>query len=522
MKKMLSFTAGLAMLLSFSMSGSAANPAEPSAPAQDGTMPALTAIAGQGMMSNEAYNDLEELSDYIGGRVTGSTQAGQAIQWGIQKMQAIGLENVRAEKWQISRGWTRVSASAELVVPTHRRLTVDSMGWVGSTKEGGEEAEVVPVNSNHLEDEMKNNSASWAGKVLLIVKKGAAPPPNPNNFARFGDFLKKAHDAHAVAVIGGQGGGFPAGMHLTHTGAMGFDTYYEIPVVSMIAEDQQQLGRFLDQGKRVRMLINVQNRVTSGPVDTANVVGEIRGTEHPEQVIVVGGHLDSWDLADGATDDGCGVATTLGAAKAIKLSGFKPKRTIRFVLFTGEEQGLLGSLAYTKMHKDELPNHVAALVLDNGQGPVVRLDMGGHDDLIPAVTKFTDSVKSFGEVEVDDRTVFGTDAGPFILVGLPGINMGQDSPEYKFTHHSAVDTFDKVKPDLLTRDATVMGLTAFWIADRPERLASPWPPERTAKMLVEKHNDVMLKAYGIWPFGDLGKPDEKKPAVPASPSGGEN
>jgi carboxypeptidase Q len=529
MRKLLSLTTGLAMLLCFSLIAStiasangSTNPAEPAAPAQDGTMPALTAIAGQGMMNNEAYNDLEQLSDYIGARVTGSPEAGQAIQWGIQKMQAMGLENVRAEKWQISRGWTRVSAMAELVVPIHRKLTVDSMGWVGSTKASGEEAEVVAVNSNHLEDEMKNNSASWAGKVLLIVKKGAAPPPNPANFAKFGDFLKKAHEAHAVAIIGGQGGGFPAGMHLTHTGAMGFDTYYEIPVVSMIAEDQQQIGRFLDKGKPVRMLINVQNRVTSGPVDSANVVGEIRGTEHPEQVIVVGGHLDSWDLADGATDDGCGVATTLGAAKAIKLSGFKPKRTIRFVLFTGEEQGLLGSLAYTKMHKDELPNHVAALVLDNGQGPVVRLDMGGHDDLIPAVEKFSQSVKSFGEVEVDDRTVFGTDAGPFILVGLPGINMGQDSPEYKYTHHSAVDTFDKVKPDLLTRDATVMGLTAFWIADRPERLASPWPPEKTAKMLVEKHNDVMLKSYGIWPFGDLGKSDEKKPASPAAPGGGGN
>jgi len=355
------------------------------------------------------------------------------------------------------------------------------------------------------------------------VKKGAAPPPGQNAgaFARFGEFLKKAHAVHAVAIIGGQGGGFPAGMHLTHTGAMGFDTYYEIPVVSMIAEDVQQLERFIDRGKTVRLKINVQNKVSSGPVDSANVVGEIRGSEHPEQVIVVGGHLDSWDLADGATDDGCGVATTLGAAKAIKLSGFKPKRTIRFVLFTGEEQGLLGSLAYTKTHKDELPNHVAALILDNGQGPVVKLDLGGRDDLVPAVKKFADSVKSFGEVTVDDNTSFGTDAGPFILAGLPGINMGQDSPEYKYTHHSAVDTFDKVKPDLLTRDATVMGLTAFWIADRPDRLASPWPPERTAKMLVEKHNDVMLKSYGIWPFGDLGKPDEKKPGA-GQTGGGQN
>jgi carboxypeptidase Q len=528
MRKLLSLTTGLAILLCFSLigsaTGSAANPAEPPAPSQDGTMPALTAIAGQGMMSTEAYDDLEEISDYIGARVTGSTQAGQAVQWGMQKMRAIGLENVRAEKWQISRGWTRGSAAAEMVTPIHRRLSVDSMGWVGSTKEGGEESEIVPVNINHLEDEIKDNSASWSGKVLLIVKKGAAPPPQPgvSGFAKFGDFLKKAHDAHAVAIIGGQGGGFPAGMHLTHTGAMGFDTYYEIPVVSMIAEDQQQIGRFLDQGKSVRVKINVQNRVTTGPVDSANVVGEIRGTEHPEQVIVVGGHLDSWDLADGATDDGCGVATTLGAAKAIKLSGFKPKRTIRFVLFTGEEQGLLGSIAYTKTHKDELPNHVAALILDNGQGPVVKLNLGGRDDLIPAVKKFADSVKSFGEVEVDDNTVFGTDAGPFILAGLPGINMGQDSPEYKYTHHSAVDTFDKVKPDLLTRDATVMGLTAFWIADRPERLASPWPPEKTAKMLVEKHNDGMLKAFGLWTFGDMGKPDDKKPAAPAQPSGGTN
>ncbi len=168
-------------------------------------MPALTAIAGQGMMSSEAYDDLEELSDYIGGRVTGSPQAAQAVEWGMQKMQAMGLENVRAEKWQISRGWTRISAEAELAAPIHRRLTVDAMGWVGSTKAGGEEAEVVPVNINRLEDEMKNNAAKWSGKVLLIVKKGAAPPPGVGGFARFGDFLKQAHERHAVAVIGGQG-----------------------------------------------------------------------------------------------------------------------------------------------------------------------------------------------------------------------------------------------------------------------------------------------------------------------------
>ena len=207
-------------------------------------------------------------------------------------------------------------------------------------------------------------------------------------FAKFGGFLKAAHEAGAVAVIGGQGGRKAAGMHLTHTGALGFDAYYDIPVVSMAAEDQEQLERYLDRGKTVRLKINVQNRVTDGPVDSANVVGEIRGTENPEQIIVVGGHLDSWDLASGSTDNGCGATVTLGAAEAIIKSGFKPRRTIRFVLFTGEEQGLLGSLAYVKAHQSDMSNYVAALILDFGQGPVTGFQMGGHDDLIPAVQKF--------------------------------------------------------------------------------------------------------------------------------------
>ena len=142
-------------------------------------------------------------------------------------------------------------------------------------------------------------------------------------------------------------------------------------------------------------------------------MGEIRGTEHPDQVVVVGGHLDSWDLAQGTTDNGMGVTTTLGAAEAIRRSGARPRRTLRFVLFTGEEQGLLGSLAYTKTHKEEMANHVAAVILDFGQGPVVALSVGGRKDLVPAVKKFTESVKAFGELKVNDDTEFGTDTGPF-------------------------------------------------------------------------------------------------------------
>jgi Zn-dependent M28 family amino/carboxypeptidase len=171
-------------------------------------------------------------------------------------------------------------------------------------------------------------------------------------------------------------------MNLTHTGVLSFDPYFDIPVVSMTAEDRSQMERFLEHKRTVHLKLKVQNEATSGPVESGNVVGEIRGTQNPEQVIVLGGHLDSWDLAQGSTDDGTGVATTLGAAEAIMASGQRPKRTIRFVLFTGEEQGLLGSFAYVKIHNDDIPNHLAAIILDNGQGPVVELNLGGRDDLI--------------------------------------------------------------------------------------------------------------------------------------------
>ncbi|MGH9352138.1 MAG: M28 family metallopeptidase, partial [Terriglobia bacterium] len=222
------------------------------------------------------------------------------------------------------------------------------------------------------------------------------------------------------------------------------------------------------------------------------------------QIVVLGAHLDSWDLAEGATDNGVGVACVLDAARAIIQSGAKPRRTIRFVLYTGEEEGLLGSFAYAKAHQNEAANTVAALTLDNGQGPVVSLELGGRKDLIPAVEQFTKAVAAFGKITVDDKAEFDTDTGPFILQGLPGINMGQDSPNYKYTHHSPVDTLDHVNEDVLDRDATVAALTAYWIADRPERLATPWPPEKTAKMLVDQKADKLLKAFGLWPFGNLG------------------
>jgi carboxypeptidase Q len=477
-------------------------------PDEDGTKPALVKIAGAGLMDSHAYQYLTELSDDVGSRVTGSLQAHQAVEWGQAKMKAIGLENVHAEKWQLWRGWTRGTAQAELLTPIHRLLHIDAMGWTGSTPAGGAEGDVVTVNMFDLDGEMKNISR-LNGKVALVVMRGAPTKSGIQMFAQFGDFLRVAGKAGVIAVIGGQGGGKSAGLNLTHTGILGFDADFAVPVVSMTAEDQGQLERYLARGLTPRVHFNVQNAFTNGPVESANVVGEIRGRENPEQVMVVGGHLDSWDLSEGTTDNGMGSSCVLGAADAIIRSGMKPRRTIRFVLFTGEEQGIDGSFAYIKQHTAEMPNHLGSLVLDNGQGPVRSFQLGGRDDLLEAFRPFVRSLRDIREVRVDDKVEDGTDTLPFSIAGLPGINMDQDSPDYPLTHHSAADALEAVKPDVLAQDATLMALAAYWIADRPERFAAPWPAEKIAKMLIAQHEDDMLKAFGLWPkaFADIEKRD---------------
>jgi Zn-dependent M28 family amino/carboxypeptidase len=225
----------------------------------------------------------------------------------------------------------------------------------------------------------------------------------------------------------------------------------------------------------------------------------------------VGAHLDSWDLSEGSTDNGTGSASVLGAADSIMRSGVKPRRTIRFVLFTGEEQGLDGSFAYIKQHRAELANHLGDLVLDEGQGPVSDFQLGGRDDLVASFRPFSRAIASIREVKVDEKVESGTDTLPFSMAGLPGINMNQDSPEYKYTHHSAADALEAVKADVLSQNATLMALAAFWIADRPERFAAPWPAERTAKMLRAQGQYEFLKAFNMWPYGDLGSGEKEKP-----------
>src|SRR5438309_11034516 len=327
MRRILARVAVVALGFSWGGAGMARadNRPAPKGPDEDGTKPALVKIAGEAMIDSHAFQYLTELSDDIGSRVTGSPADRKAEQWGVAKMKAMGLENVHTEKYQLWRGWTRGTAQGELLEPVRRPLHVDAMGWTGSTRAAGAEGEVVVVNLFNIEEEVKHTS-QLSGKIVLVVMKGEPKKSGDLLFAIFGDFLKAASKAGAVAVIGGQGGSKAVGMNLTHTGILGFDADFAIPVLSVTAEDQGQLERYVESGKKVRVRFNVQNTFTNGPVESANVVGEIRGRENPEQVLVVGAHLDSWDLSEGTTDNGTGSASVLASAEAIVRSRSEERR----------------------------------------------------------------------------------------------------------------------------------------------------------------------------------------------------
>src|SRR5260370_34602900 len=223
------------------------------------------------MMNSHAFQYLTELSDDIGAHVTGSPGEHKAEEWGAAKMKFIGMENVHLEKYSVWKGWTRGTADAQLLAPTAHKLHVDAMGWTGSTVAGGAEGDVVPVNMFDIDEEIKNVS-KLKGKIVLVTQKGAPRKNFMMLFASFGDFLRAAHDAGVIAAIGGQGGSKSQGMNLTHTRILGFDTDFAIPVVSITAEDQGALERLIARGITARMSINVENTVTSGPVEAGKVV----------------------------------------------------------------------------------------------------------------------------------------------------------------------------------------------------------------------------------------------------------
>jgi hypothetical protein len=476
------------------------------------------AKSGSEIMRNLAY-----LSDIIGPRLTGSPALKQANEWTAEKMKSYGLTNVHLEAWSIPVGWERGTATARIIEPSNGRpLTVAAMGWTPGTN-GKIVGDVVVLTAKN-----KDELAAYKGKLKNAIvlrsppreiapvtdtrylmgggrRQGVGPgtPPgqNPNapggtppgRFSRsdgqFGERMALMREmseflrTEGVAVML-QDAGKPHGLLTTSGGWRGMDRASAadpLPSLTMAHEHYALLYRLATRPApaRTRVEIEITNKLIPGPIPVYNTIGEIRGTEKPDEFVVVGAHLDSWDLAQGTTDNGTGSSIVLEAARILSHCGIKPKRTIRFALFTGEEQGLHGSKAYVQQHKDELPRTSMCLVHDTGTGKVVGLGLQGRQVIKPILDAELTSLKELGLADINLRGMGGSDHMSFEQAGVPGFAFQQDMAEYRFTHHSQSDTLDKAREPDLIQGAQMMAVIAMRVANLPNLLPRDKPERST-------------------------------------------
>jgi carboxypeptidase Q len=436
-------------------------------------------IATMGRLRDAAIQDsyalaeLRHLTDNIGPRLSGSLQAQQAVEYVAAEMRALGAE-VQLEKTIVSH-WVRGVETGELLnwpgqTPgTQQKIVLTALGGSGATPAEGLQAEVLVVTTF---DELKNLPPNAAkGKILLFNERfDKQLAAQGNGGAAYGKAVvyraagpTVAATVGAAAVLVRSVGG--ADYRLPHTGATlpSPDGRRLIPAAAVTAEDADLLANLLWQGPvRMRLTLTPQ---TLPHVESYNVIADWKGSEHPEQIVIVSGHLDSWDLGTGAIDDGAGVVISMQAIHVLKQLGIRPKRTVRFIAWMDEEQGAEGAQTYAKEHANDLLNHVAALESDSGAGHPVGFHFVGKPELEEWMRPVAQVLESIGSSTVTHSREVGTDVDPLNEKGVPGSSPAQDSRFYFNYHHTAADTFDKVDARELNENAAVMTVLAYALAD---------------------------------------------------------
>ncbi|HET6956227.1 MAG TPA: M20/M25/M40 family metallo-hydrolase [Vicinamibacterales bacterium] len=414
----------------------------------------------------------------MGPRVTGSVPYQRAAAWCADRFRDMGITRTALEPFAIERGWERVSARARIVEPESRALQVASLGWAPSTPEGGLEAEVVALESFSIAAITANKSLR--GRIALLPD--GDPPGDPDAAARaLGEALRAAG---ALAILAPDN---DPDNELVARG-FGFGTVVgKLPAAQIGRDDAETIRRQLKR-QPVRVSLELVNRVTVGAVTVNNVLADIPGSERPDEWIIVGAHLDSWDFGTGAQDNATGVAMVLEAARAIAALEERPRRSIRFALWGGEEQGQLGSTAYVRAHAAELERVVALLNADAGTGRMIGWTAPGREDMVRAVRTLAGSVlDELGAGTFDEslRYAFQSDGAPFVLAGIPTLDLNADDTTYEDIHHKATDTMERVDARQLAVGAAAIAATAYAIADAPLRIA-PRLDRRAVEQLRRK------------------------------------
>lgn len=404
--------------------------------------------------------DLEELCDGIGPRLTGSAGLQRAQAWALAKLRTCGAVNIHEEPFELGRPWYRRRAWARLLNANGQPLHLAQMAWTPGTR-GRLRGEVVLLEAPTLPD-LQAAAPGLRGKVVLLRRRPRATSEERKDLDAFRSRLRAVwRNARPAAVL------LPSDKDdgLMEMGG-GPGNVYPVPAAFLAREDARLLERLLARGLRPRVEAELGGRFGAHPVRSANVVGELPGTDLKDQVVIVGAHLDSWDLATGATDNGTGVVVALEVLRALAASGLRPRRTLRIVLFSGEEQGLLGSRAYVAAHAAELPKIQAVLVDDGGAGRITGfadMEVEAWDGPLAAALA---PAGPLGAADVPYLRVGGSDHESFLAKGVPAFAPLQDPLDYDTrTHHSQVDTLDHVSQEGLLQGAQVMAVAAWGLLD---------------------------------------------------------
>jgi len=447
-------------------------------------------IAGAALTQGGASAFLETLTDTVGGRVTGSPQNRAASELILLALKKAGYENAHFEEYPMVSRWTRGPASGRIVSPVDRAITVGSMAWVPGTA-GELKAPLVDLGAPPSNDWMPPADRVRGAAVLVDLRAIGNDPA----FVMRSLLAKKLAAAGAAAML------LPSDKpgRMVYTSAFGFYPKGPLPVISVAKEDAVLLRRLLAKGP-VALALDVKNTFDTSPYAERNVVADLPGGAAKDEVVLLGAHFDSWDPAQGADDDGSGVAAVLDAARILKSLNLTPRRTIRFAFFSGEEEATLGSRAYVAMHEKELDRLSAVLVMDSGAGKPRGIELHGRADLEAPVKSALSPLASFGATETTLDASFDRDHAPFMAVGVPALTLWVEAGTYDDRHHTVIDTFENVDPHWLAVDAAVMGIAGWRLANAPgpigPRLSEAAAAELMKKTGVASTHDMV---YGASP-----------------------
>jgi Zn-dependent M28 family amino/carboxypeptidase len=427
--------------------------------------------------SDYAYRQVAHLSNNIGPRLSGSAQAQAAVEYVAAELRKLGLE-VQLEKVMVPH-WVRGEETAALtsypgMAPnTTQKIVLTALGGSVATPNEGLTAEVVVV--NNFDELQALGRDRVAGKIVLFNAKfdqqladnGFAGPAYGQSVIYRGIGASAAARLGAVAALNRSAGG--ADYRLPHTGALRYaDDAPKIPAAAVAAEDAELLAHLTSEGK-VRMHLVLTPQTLPDAV-SYNVIGDLKGSEHPEQIVIVSGHLDSWDLGTGAIDDGAGVAIAMQAAQVLKELKLRPKRTLRVIAWMNEENGTRGAAAYAKDYQAELANHFAAIETDLGAGHPLGFNAEGKPGVLALLQPLAVILQSQGAGVSRLVEETGSDVAPLGQAGVPTFSPIQDARTYFNYHHTAADTLDKINPRELQENCAVVAALAYTLASMPQAL----------------------------------------------------